>query len=254
MGLVLDPRTDFAELYGPDYYEGRGADPLINYVEDERPGSVRELEWNGIVQTVCDIARARHRDMHLEAPGLGAGLGGLVRTARKHEIDAVGLDDGYAAKVLETKGLMAPSRSEMSGRYDVVTAIEVVEHLLDPIAELRSMADSLKPGGFVFITTGNCAKAHGPLNTWHYAQIPDVHITFWSPQSWADALQQAGLEAIRLPLARVDPRIVQYKVIKALPRFRRFLSASLSLWRRPTRLIDARYGISEFSIGVKPSG
>jgi SAM-dependent methyltransferase len=253
LALVLEPRTDFDRLYDLDYYEGRGADPHIDYVGDEKPGSLREIEWTGIVQTVLDIHKSRRpQAKSFTLLDWGAGLGGLVRTARDAGIDADGLDEGFAAKTLESKGLQVPPLPEVRGRYDAITAIEVVEHLVDPVSELRSMAQFLKPGGFVFITTGNLAKARGPVNRWYYAQIPDVHVTFWTPRSWVSGLSEAGLEAVSLPLSRVDPRIVQYKILKALPRYRRPLVATLPFWRPATRIVDALYGISEFPIGVKP--
>src|ERR1700722_239336 len=131
LALVLEPRTDYDEIYGSEYYEGRGADPKVDYVGDENPGSIREIEWNGVVQTVRDIARALQPEMHtFRLLDWGAGLGGLVRTAREHGLDADGLDEGYAAGTLEAKGLKAPPLSDLRERYDVVTAIEVVEHLV----------------------------------------------------------------------------------------------------------------------------
>jgi len=253
LGLVLDPRTDFEELYGPEYYRGKGADPNVDYLGDEKPGSIREIEWNGIVRTVREIGKSREtHERPLRLLDWGAGLGGLVRTARENGIEAEGLDEGYAAKTLEEKGLKARPLLDLRERYDAITAIEVVEHLLDPVAELRSMADCLRPGGFLFITTGNLAKARGAINRWYYAQIPDVHVTFWSPRSWAKGLAKAGLVATPLPITRVDPGIVQYKMIKALPKYRRPLVASLPLWKSITRIVDHMYGISEFAIGVKP--
>jgi SAM-dependent methyltransferase len=253
LGLVLDPRTDFEQLYGPDYYAGKGADPHIDYIGDEMPGSVREIEWSGIVQTVTDIVVSRRGNAEsFRLLDWGAGLGGLVRMARSRGIDADGFDEGFAAKVLEEKGLMAPPVSERRERYDVITAIEVIEHLIDPVSELQAMADCLRPGGFLFITTGNLTKARGALNRWYYAQIPDVHVTFWSPESWAKGLVKAGLAATPLPLTRVDARIAQYKVIKALPRFSRLLVATMPLWRALTRIVDHGYGMSDFAIGTKP--
>ena len=191
LGLVLDSRTDLDVLYGPDYYTGKGADPLVDYERDEQPGSIREIEWNGIVRTVSAIVRRRQPVVQSwRLLDWGAGLGGLVRAARRCGIEADGLDEGYAATVLAEKGLMAMPEPERRGRYDVITAIEVVEHLIDPLSVLRSMAICLKPGGFLFITTGNLSKARGPLDRWYYAQIPDVHVTFWSPRSWTIPLRK----------------------------------------------------------------
>jgi SAM-dependent methyltransferase len=254
LGLVLNPRTDFEELYGPDYYAGKGADPVIDYVGDEARGSVREIEWRGILDTVNAIATSRRRDTRpLRLLDWGAGLGGLVRMARRRGMEADGLDEGYAAQVLESKGLNVAPGDEAFERYDIVTAIEVAEHLIDPVLTLQTIARYLKPGGFLFITTGNFKKAREPLNQWYYAQIPDVHVTFWSPQSWDKALRLAGYDVSPLPLARVNARIVQYKMIKAVPKYRRPLVASLPLWSPLTRVVDSRYGVSEFPIGVKVS-
>jgi SAM-dependent methyltransferase len=252
LGLVLNPRLDYENIYGADYYEGTGADPHIDYVGDESTGSVREIEWAGILKTITDVARIRGSQVSTLLDW-GAGLGGLVKRARASGFQAEGLDAGYAATILSEKGLAAPAVDEMNERYDVITAIEVVEHLVDPIAELRTMARCLKPGGFLFITTGNFAKVRGPLNRWYYAQVPDVHVTFWSPPAWEKGLRVAGLDALPLPVGRVDPRIVQYKILKALPKYRRPLQLSLPLWRLPTRMVDSRYGISDFAVGVKSS-
>ena len=252
LSLVLNPRTDFEQLYGPDYYAGTGADPLIDYAADEATGSLREIEWSGLLDTVTSIAKSRHLPTeNLRLLDWGAGLGGLVRMARARGMEADGLDAGYAAQKLMEKGLNAPAVAQLSPLYDVITAIEVVEHLLDPISELRTMAGYLKPGGFLFITTGNVAKARGPLNRWYYAQIPDVHVTFWSPNAWSKALRIAGFDASPMPFARVDPRVIQYKVIKALPKYRRPLVASLPAWRPLSRVVDSRYGVSEFPVGWK---
>jgi SAM-dependent methyltransferase len=252
LGLVLNPRTDFDELYGTAYYSGCGADPTINYVSDEEPGSIREIEWSGILDTVGAITKIRHPNMKtLRLLDWGAGLGGLVRMARRSGLEADGLDEGYAGQVLESKGLKAPPLEEIASQYDVITAIEVVEHLIDPISDLKAMSRCLKPGGFLLITTGNFGKARVPLRQWYYAQVPDVHITFWSPRSWSKALRSAGLEVTPLPLTRVDPRIIQYKMIKALPKYRGPLVSLRSLWSPATRIVDRRYGISEFPIGVK---
>ena len=74
---VLEPRTDFAELYDEAYYEGRGADALVDYAtEMDDPRTVRVYEWQGITEVVRGLAALSPSTRWLD---YGAGLGGLVR-------------------------------------------------------------------------------------------------------------------------------------------------------------------------------
>jgi 2-polyprenyl-6-hydroxyphenyl methylase/3-demethylubiquinone-9 3-methyltransferase len=42
-----------------------------------------------------------------------------------------------------------------AGRYDVVTCMEMLEHVPDPAETLRALADLARPGGDVFVSTLN---------------------------------------------------------------------------------------------------
>jgi len=50
-----------------------------------------------------------------------------------------------------------PSRS-LTGPYDVVIMIALIEHLLDPIGAMAELRTLIQPGGFVYIDTPNIAK------------------------------------------------------------------------------------------------
>ena len=79
---VLEPRTDFAELYDEAYYEGRGADALVDYAtEMDDPRTVRVYEWQGITEVVRGLAALSPSTRWLD---YGAGLGGLVRYTPRH--------------------------------------------------------------------------------------------------------------------------------------------------------------------------
>ena len=242
LGLVVDPRDDYENLYDEAYYAGRGADPTIDYIaEMGDPGTIRNLEWDGLRQVLGPLDRG------LRVLDFGCGLGGLPRYLRAAGWNADGYEDeGFARDWMTRNGLSVVERLEPAS-YDVIFAIEVVEHLIDPLPVLRLLRESLRPGGRLVMTTGNLAKARKPLSEWTYASVPDVHVTFWTPRSWDRALGLAGFvgrEHTRLPAA-----VTQYKILKALPPVARPLARVPALWRIPAAAVDRRYGVSAFADG-----
>ena len=83
--FVEDPWTEYEKIYDAAYYEGRGADPLIDYHYElaEPHRAIRGYEWAGIVQVVAGLAGLDKRTRWLD---FGCGNGGLVR----HAAEAVG--------------------------------------------------------------------------------------------------------------------------------------------------------------------
>jgi 2-polyprenyl-3-methyl-5-hydroxy-6-metoxy-1,4-benzoquinol methylase len=247
LGLVVDPREDYENLYDAEYYAGSGADPLVDYLDEMRdPATIRNLEWRGLSELLGPL------DRELRVLDFGCGLGGLPRYLQRAGWDAVGFEDeGFAKEWMNSHGLRTVDELKPES-FDVIFAVEVVEHLVDPLPVLRSLRDSLRPGGRLIITTGNMARAQKPLHQWPYASVPEVHVTFWTPRSWAEALQKSGL----IPVARtaaLPASITQYKVLKSLPAGARPLGRVAPLWKPLARVVDRRYGVSGFADGLLPA-
>ncbi len=73
---------------------------------------------------------------------------GPLAVARLHQMES-GVDVDYRRSTAED---LAEAEA---GRYDVVTCLEMLEHVPDPAAVIRSCATLLKPGGDVFFSTIN---------------------------------------------------------------------------------------------------
>ena len=74
----------------------------------------------------------------------------------------------------------------------MVTAIEVMEHVIEPMVTLPRIAALLRSGGLLFLTTGNAEPFRGRLAKWSYVK-PDIHVGFFEPGTLATALRGAGL-------------------------------------------------------------
>ena len=81
-------------------------------------------------------------------------------------------------------------------RFDVITAVDVIEHVLDPQAFVAMLVERLLPGGLLVVSTGSL---DAPAWRWAggsywYCTIPE-HISFVSPAWAAQVAGRLGLEA-----------------------------------------------------------
>ena len=253
--FVRDPRVDFSAIYDADYYAGRGADASVDYENEMTdPRTVRKYEWRGITRIVEGLVGCGPSTQWLD---YGSGLGGLVRYVGEHcQCSVFGFEDGWAGQYMAAAGVPHIRRDNIesrAGTFDVVTAVEMLEHTLDPIEVLGEIRRILRPGGTFFLTTGNAAPHTNNLLRWPYAAVPDVHVGFFEPANLAAALKRTGFEVLWPGWIDGLDDVIRFKVLKAW-RVRRTSIAEQALpWRAISRVVDARYRLSSMPAGRRPA-
>jgi SAM-dependent methyltransferase len=135
---------------------------------------------------------------------VGAGDAHFLRAAQARGWEAHGTE--YApSKVQEAHGAglrmhEAPWRPvDADGSFDVVSALEVVEHLVDPLDELRWMARLVRPGGAVVLTTPNFSalsrRILGPR--WRAIAYPE-HLSLFTARTLHKGAERAGLRRLEV--------------------------------------------------------
>jgi SAM-dependent methyltransferase len=249
--FVEDPWLDYAAIYDAAYYDGRGADPSVDYhFELEHPTrTVRRYEWSGIVEVVRQLKGLTADTRWLD---FGCGNGGLVRHVRAAVgCEAIGHEEGAIAADARKTGVAIVDRAELAaqeGTFDVVTAIEVLEHVVEPLEVLGQIRRLLRAGGVFFYTTGNALPQRQRLLAWPYF-VPEIHISLYQPSSMHEALQRTGFEPRQLGYIAGWDQITAFKVLKNLGRRRAIGLYRAIPWQALTPLINRRYGMYDFPVG-----
>jgi len=141
-------------------------------------------------------------------------------TVRGVEADANAVAVARAAGFAVDHGIFDPSRHAPAS-YDVVTLDQVVEHLVDPIATLRTIRDVLRPGGALVLATPNAAGAVARIagDRWIHWHAP-YHVQFFTCGSLSHAATAAGFVVDRIHTV-TNPEWLSYQWIHALTRPRR---------------------------------
>lgn len=128
-----------------------------------------------------------------------------------HDVRAIDAssDNWKAADIpLEIRDLdsdFSESVTAKHGKFDVVAAIEIIEHLENPFRFVRQCAGLLKSGGLLFLTTPNVEAVNsrliflytGRLNAFGaYETVRPAHITPIFKWKLEMMLEEAGFETI----------------------------------------------------------
>lgn len=158
---TIDPRE--AEHFGKlaaDWWDPKGSSAMLHKLNPVRLGFIREQidrHWSGNPKSTTPLAGKTALDV-----GCGAGLlceplarlGALVTgvDAAPENIEAA---RAHAARQGLSIAYRAGELAGIEGAFDLVTAMEVVEHVSEPATFITQLAERLAPGGLMILSTPN---------------------------------------------------------------------------------------------------
>ncbi len=88
-----------------------------------------------------------------------------------------------------------PDSTYQDQRYDLITSVEVFEHLHDPMAVFAELVSLLSPGGTLAIRTEFSYGKREAYLQWYYRRDP-THIVFFSPKTFQVMCERAGVRYV----------------------------------------------------------
>jgi 2-polyprenyl-3-methyl-5-hydroxy-6-metoxy-1,4-benzoquinol methylase len=135
---------------------------------------------------------------------IGSNMGVFLDVAKKAGWDASGVEpsrwaveQGVARFGVNLRQGTIESLSPTSESPDVVVMLDVLEHLVDPLAGLRRIRELISEDGVMILSTVNLGGLHARLRGERWPWFIRSHLHYFSPESLGAMLRRAGFDMVR---------------------------------------------------------
>lgn len=192
---ALPTRTDLEHAYA--HVEDRTS------VEEERGQVATARRDLSEVAGMVGNERGRLLDV-------GCWTGSLLEAAGELGWDAEGIDPSAWAvsRAIErghraAEGVLDDDGLE-PGEYQVVACCDVLEHLVDPAAAVRRIAELLEPGGYLFATVPDSGSLVARALGARWWSVLPMHVQYFTRGSLSQLLRDGGLS---IRSTRTHPKV-----------------------------------------------
>ncbi len=196
-GLVYlaNPPSDeeLEKFYSVEYFEGDEA--RKGYASYESDEQILRRNFRILLRHVTDSSPSRGALVDV-----GCAYGYFLDEATAHfeQVKGIELNEDVAQLGRSRFGLEItthPDQALTAESTDVITLWDVIEHLKHPRSTLEQCAQALRPGGSLFLTTGDISSplAVGLGKRWRLINPPQ-HLTYFSIDTMTRLLSEIGLQ------------------------------------------------------------
>ena len=160
--IVSEEVEQFGRL-AADWWDPRGASAMLHKLNPVRLACIRDwidqhwsldehsrrpLEGRSALDVGCGAGLLAEPLARLGASVTAIDPAGELIAAARHHATGQGLEIDYRVAAVET----------IEGTFDLITAMEVIEHTADPQQFLNSLAQRLAPDGLMILSTPNATS------------------------------------------------------------------------------------------------
>lgn len=175
------------------FYQGM-SDP--GYEATREP---RKLQERALLETIVEKTSLSPKGVKLLDVGAGSGI--LVEEAGRMGFDAEGVEpSALLAGTAKSLGLNVREGTlediPPSGEYRVITMIDVIEHVTNPVELLSQAMERLAPGGALALVTPDVNSFAARVMGWRWWHYRIAHLSYFSSDTLKMLYEKAGLRLI----------------------------------------------------------
>ncbi len=195
-GLIyLDPLpTATEEIYSDQYFQG--ADLGYGYVDYDLDKKSMDQAFKLYISKIKSYTEGRN------LLDVGAATGYFINIAKEYGFITQGIEiSAFAAHKAKEKGLDVFNGTLKDfvshTKFEVVTMLDVIEHVLNPTEEIKAVSTLQPNGGIVIINTPDAGSVFAKVlgAHWHLL-IPPEHVHCFTKKSMSVLLNKAGYEIL----------------------------------------------------------
>lgn len=182
-------------FYTEEYYTGR-AD--YSYVDERRIKKYSAYVWDRRIEVIHRYVKGGN---FLD---VGSSFGGLLDSAEKyytpHGIELSEYSSSYSAQKYGDRihrGTL-DNHPFPESFFSVITMIELIEHLYDPVSAIRQCHSLLEDNGLLLVQTANMDGMQARSAGADYEYFMPGHLSYFSMSNLTAALSRAGFRRIKV--------------------------------------------------------
>ena len=190
----VSPRYLASEVYDREYFQGASHGfGFSNYEEDK-------IASQGYLKMYLKWIKSNLESSQINLLDVGAANGYFVELARKNGFNASGIEISAPAvqwaKKLDRPVILGTLEELDDARiYDVITVLDVLEHIPEPLNFLKIANQKLDSNGLILINVPYLGSYFSKISRkyWH-AYLPPEHWIYFNKKSLHNLLALAGFE------------------------------------------------------------